>query len=458
MDLSQSELEVDSTSRPTATAAPRVGAAAKSRFTRELVSITAGRAVTKICQFLIGVIAARLIGPEGRGLIAALAVAPAVAVTFSQFGMREAVAFYIGKKTYEAQEVVPTLLGMAFSANVVAIGGCLAYYYATGLIDQPWLLVVLALAPIPFMLLTMYAAGVFLGKMMIARFNRVNWMPMALNLLLVILLGWALGLGVVGVMLAAAVAPLLSCIYAYHLLRDQVRLRIGFNREIATKLTRLGMVYAATLVTMLLNSQLPILLLHNLSSLEQVGIYAVGQTIALMIWEVPGTMANLVFSRSVNASDKAAFSQKVTVLARMVLLAGIGIAVGCALLGPTVIPLVYGAKFMESATVLTVLLPGTVAFMLFRVLLVDLQGRGHPWASIPVVLPCMIANAGFAMVVIPEYGAVGAAALTSASYVVATVAYVLVYARMTRQSLRSILIYRASDFAAVRQRVRQLRR
>jgi len=453
--LSASEVAEDPAATDIET--PRPVAPVKGNFTRELVSVTAGRMIAKICQFLIGVVAARLIGPDGRGLIASFAVAPDLAVSFSQLGIREAVAYHIGRKTYDAGEIVPTLLGMAFTANLVAISACVAYYAATGLLNQPWILVVLALGPVPFMLLTSYAGGVFLGKMMIARFNRVNWIPMALNLVLVLVFGLVLKIGVAGIMLAAVVAAALNCAYGYYLLRSVTPLRIGFNREIASKLTRLGVVYATTVFMMLLNYRLPILLLHNLSSLEQVGIYAVAQTLALMIWEIPEVLSNLVFSRGVNAENKAAFSDKVVVLARLVVLAGVGVGIGCAIVGPIAIPLIFGEKFRESATILTILLPGTVAFMAFRVLNMDMAGRGHPWISIPVVVPCMAANAGLGLFFVPEYGAPAAATLTSASYILATLAYVVVYARFTRQPLRSILIYRASDFAAVLYRLRHLR-
>ena len=106
-----------------------------------------------------------------------------------------------------------------------------------------------------------------------------------------------------------------------------------------------------------------------------------------------------------------------------------------------------------SATILTILLPGTVAFMAFKTLHMDIAGRGRPWVSMPVVVPCMIINALLSMAIIPKYGAKGAAAMTSASYVAAALIYVVVYARITGRSVMSIITYRRSDFSAALQRL-----
>lgn len=430
----------------------------KKSFAHDLISVVTSRILSRICQFLVGVVAARMIGPEGRGLIAALTVAPDLALTFSQLGVRQSVAYHIGRKTYTLEDIMPTLLGLVISSNTIAIAACLAYYWATDLITQNWIYLVLALAPISFSLLTNYASGVFLGKEMIVRFNRVNWVPPALNLLFITVVAWGFDLGIMGVMMSALIATIASSGYALYLLHKLAPLRIGFDRAIAAKLTRLGIVYATALFTLTLNYKLPILLLQHLGTLTDVGIYAVGQTLALMIWEIPGMLSTLVFSRGVNRQDSPEFSAQVIVLTRLVVLAGAIVAVGCAIAGPFLIPLIYGADFAASATVLTILLPGTVAFMAFKIFHMDIAARGKPWLAMTVVIPSIIFNAAVSAVMIPQYGADAAAAVTSASYVIATVAYLVIYARLIRTPILSVLTYRKSDFTAVISRLRRLRK
>ena len=466
----QSESASEAASDPSGAAAPADGASdagtrsgkkkgkgEKRNFAQDFLSVLTSRVMTKGCQFLIGIVTARLVGPEGRGLIAALNVAPELALTFSQLGVRQSVAFYVGKKTYDVREIVPTILILVLLANLTAVGACLIYYAATDLLANDWRLIALALAPIPFSLLANYASGVFVGKQMIARFNRVNWVPMVLNLLFVVCVAWAADLGIYGIMMAALLAAIVNCGYALYLLQKITPLRLGFNRELASKLTRLGMVYAVALFVMTLNYRLPILLLQNFSDLRSVGIYSVGQTLALMIWEIPGMLSMLVFSRGVNAKNSDAFGDKVVILTRLTVLAGAAVALGCVIVGPFFIPLVYGPKFAESAMILIMLMPGTVAFMAFKLIHVDMAGRGRPWTTLTIVVPCILLNAAIGAAVVPYYGAAGTAAMTSASYVLATIIYIVVYARITHRSVGSIIFYRRSDFAMLLNKVKAIR-
>ena len=453
------DLEVEEEPRPSRVpdkeAARTEAVAPRRNFVRDVFSVLVARVLTKALQFAIGVVAARLVGPEGRGLIASFSVAPELAITFSQLGVRQAVAYHIGKKIYSVHELVPTLFGLALTSNLTAVVACLIYYYFTGLLNQDLSLIILALAPIPFALLSNYISGVLLGKEMIVRFNRITWIPMALNLILVISVGWIGGTGVFGIMLAGFIATVLSAGYAIWLMRSIAPIRIGFNGEIARKLTRLGIIYAGSLFLLTLNYRLPILLLQAFSSLHEVGIYTVGQTLAYIIWEIPALVSNLLFARGVNSTDQAAFSEKVFQLTRLVILAGSVVAIGCAILGPFIIPLVYGEEFRRSAEVLTILLPGTVAFMAFKLVHMDIAGRGRPWLAMVVVGPCILANTAVGWLLIDDLGAEGAAAITSAAYVVAAVAYVIIYARVCRKPIMSIITYRKSDFVMLKERMMQ---
>jgi O-antigen/teichoic acid export membrane protein len=436
-------------------AAPKQPEPKRNNFVSDVFSVLMARVLTKALQFLIGLVSARLVGPEGRGLIAALGVAPELVLTFSQFGVRQAVAYHIGKNIYSVPEIVPTLFGLALASSVTGGAACLVYYYFTGLLDNDYILIIIALAPIPFSLLTNYISGVLLGKELIVRFNRINWVPMALNLVLVIAIGWAAGTGVFGIMLAALTATVLSAGYAIWLLRALVPIRIGFDAAVARKLTRLGIVYAVSLFLLTLSYRLPILLLQGAGNLHEVGIYTVGQSLAYLVWEVPALVSNLIFSRGVNSKDEAVFSEKVALLTRLVVLAGVIVAIGCAVVGPFAIPLLYGEEFRRSADVLTILLPGTVAFMAFKVIHMDIASRGRPWLAMTVVAPCIIANAGIAWFFVADLGAESAAAITSAGYVVATVAYLVIYARVCEKPVLQIIAYRMSDFRMLRERLAQ---
>lgn len=450
-------------SRPTtsgprpSTPAAASGQAGKPRvarsFGRDVVGVVTSRVGVKAAQFLSSLIVARLLGPEGRGLVAALSVPSTLAVNISEMGVRQSTAFHLGRRLYPAERLVPTLLSLALLASAAAILLALGYFELAQVAAGEWGLRILAVLAIPFSLLASYVSGVFLGQQRIAAFRRASWRPALISLLLVVLLGWALDLRVAGVLLASVGGGIAGCAYALWLLRRDMPLRLGFDRGIATALRRKGVSYAAAMVVLLLNYRIMILLLTRFGTLRDVGLYAQAMTIAELIWEVPSILSALVLSRGVNAQDPRAFSAKVLTLARYSFVAALMIAAALAVAAKYVFPLLYGPRFAESADICLLLLPGIVAFVVFKMLNTDLGGRGKPWAAILVMGPVLALNVAAGWWLIPRAGAIGAAIASSLGYVVATIGYIALYARMTGFTLGQMLLPQHGDSALLRRAI-----
>ena len=93
------------------------------------------------------------------------------------------------------------------------------------------------------------------------------------------------------------------------------------------------------------------------------------------------------------------------------------------------------------------MLPGAVAASVFKVLSADLNGRGQPLRTL------FPASAGLAFSVagccyaIPRFGMLGAAAITSLSYLLNASLYILIYARTSSLTPGSLIIMRSADLA-----------
>jgi O-antigen/teichoic acid export membrane protein len=401
-------------------------------------------------QFVSSMIIARLLGPDGRGMVSALTVPSQLAVSVSEMGVRQSTAFHLGRGMMPLGRLQPTLLAMVPIASAFAIVLSLIYFDLAGVAQGDWRLRILAVVTIPLSLSASYASGVFLGRQRIAEFRKTSWRPGLISLILVILLGWGAGWGVYGVMMATAVGALSAAAYALFLLGKEEPLRLGFDRDIATRLQRKGISYAASLVVLMLNYRIMILLLTRLGTLTDVGLYAQAIAIAELIWEVPTMLGSLVLSRGVNAKDETLFSRKVLLLARLAFVAALGLSILVGVAAKYLFPILYGHRFEQSAGICIVLLPGIVAFIVFKVLHIDLAGRGKPWVAMIVMVPVLVLNVALGWAMIARYGALGAAAASSACYLVATIGYVLVYRRVTGLSLGDILLPQPGDLIAIR--------
>lgn len=418
----------------------------RSGFGWEALLVTASRFFQRSTFFISSLILARVLGPEGRGLVSALMVPSQLSVSLSELGIRQSTAYHIGKDIFPLERVMPTLLMMIPIASSIAIALSLSYFAFTGIAQDDWLLQAIAVATIPLSLAVSYASGVFLGRQRMAAFRSTSWRPAAFRLLLIVMLCWVFRFGTYGALIATLAGSMLGAGYAIYLLSKEGRLRLGFDREVATKLQRRGVTYAASLIVLMLNYKIMTLLLTKFSTLAAVGLYTQATVVAELIWEIPMAMSSLVLSRGVNAKQEGEFSRKVVVLARMSFLAAVIVSCGLAVVAPFGFRLLFGREFGQSAELCVILLPGVVAFIVFKILNTDLAGRGKPWVAMLVMGPVLLTNIVLGWWMIVHYGVNGAAMASSITYIVATIGYVILYSYITKVPLLEIVRYRRSDF------------
>ncbi|CAN5258712.1 hypothetical protein BH10PSE15_BH10PSE15_03530 [soil metagenome] len=417
----------------------------RSGFGWEAMLVTASRFFQRSTFFISSLILARVLGPDGRGLVSALMVPSQLSVSLSELGIRQSTAYHIGKDVFPLERVLPTLLMMIPLASTLAIALSLGYFRYAGIAQNDWLLQGIAVATIPLSLAVSYASGVFLGRQRMAAFRSTSWRPASFRLFLIVILCWLMPFGVYGALIATLAGAMLGAAYAFYLLGKEGRLRLGFDREVATAIQRRGVTYAASMIVLMLNYKIMTLLLTKFSTLAAVGLYTQATVVAELIWEIPMAMSSLVLSRGVNAKREDEFSRKVIVLARISFLAAVIVSTGLSLVAPFAFRILFGHEFAKSADLCVILLPGVVAFIVFKILNTDLAGRGKPWAAMMVMAPVLISNIVLGWWMIVHYGVTGAAAASSISYVVAAIGYVLLYSYITHVPLRDILIYRRSD-------------
>jgi len=218
------------------------------------------------------------------------------------------------------------------------------------------------------------------------------------------------------------------------------------NWKILKSILSLGLVYAASLLIINLNYKADVFLLDQYSSTYEIGIYSRGVTLTEYLWQIPMILSTLVFARSTAAKQSHQFSLRVCQLLRVSL---IFITLGSIVLFFTsdiLIRTLFGDAFIRSSKVQQILLPGVLLLTIFKVLNMDLAGRGKPWTSMIAMVPALIINVVLNILWIPTMGADGSAYASLVSYSFAALAFYVVYSVKTGIPLREIISYRASDF------------
>ena len=118
----------------------------------------------------------------------------------------------------------------------------------------------------------------------------------------------------------------------------------------------------------------------------------------------------------------------------------------------------YGEKFKEGASVLNYLLPGVFIFTIFKVLNMDLAGKGKPWISLKAMVPALIINIGLNFFLIPDLGAKGAAISSMVSYAVAGILFLLFYSKAVGVQIGVILGFKIKDFDPIFKALKYLKK
>jgi len=427
-------------------------------FAKDLISVLTSKGIVIILGFGTAMLTARFLGPEGNGIIAALMVYPSLFMSIGSLGIQQSTTYFVGQNKYSTNEIYGSVLAIWMFTNLFSMLICFLLIYFFTHQSYPLIYILLAIIGIPFTLYTNYSSGIFLGQQRIKEFNRINWIPVAINFLATLVLVVILKLGVTGSMIGTFSGALIMSVVVFTQMSKFVAFKPIFNRGIIKKMLSLGITYAIALMVANINYYGDVVVLERLSSATEIGLYSKGVFIAQFLWEIPMLMGSLIFSRSAAATDRMDFSLKTCRLLRF---AGVVMLIACAalyLMASLVIYFLYGKEFEGSIMVLRLLLPGVFVLTIFKVLYMDMAGRGKPWLSMKAMIPSAILNIILNILWVPSYGANGSAFASTVSYIFAAFLFLWIYSKDTGISIKTILSFTNEDKALFKMYVSKIKR
>jgi len=417
--------------------------------------------VSKVLMIVFGlttsIIVARVLGPDKNGIIAALLVYPSLFMSIGSLGIRQSTTYFLGKGIFSDDQIKTAITQIWLLTVVFSVAVCyLLMHYFSKSGENNWL-VILALSPIPFALFNTYNSGIFLGKNQISVFNKINWIPTLVILVITTILVLCLSYDISGYLIALLVGPLFISFILFFKNKFIYAFSFNYNWNVIKQMLSLGLVYALALLIINLNYKIDVILLDNLSTSFETGIYSKGVSVTEYLWQIPMLLSTVVFARSAVSKDDKAFSIKVAQLLRLSFLVICVAALVLFLLSKFIIVLMYGEAFSGSVMVLNTLLPGALLLTIFKVINMDLSGRGRPWVSLKAMTPALLVNLVLNVVFIPKYGAVGAALASTISYSLAAILFIFFYSKETKIPVLDIIRYKASDFQPIIQILKKLK-
>ncbi|HVK99619.1 MAG TPA: polysaccharide biosynthesis C-terminal domain-containing protein [Dongiaceae bacterium] len=405
--------------------------------------------ITKIAviglSILSVVIQANALGPAGRGVLAMLLIYPQLFTSIAEGGMRQATVYYVGRQSISDSRI----FGASVTYTVVSalIFSSLIYFLLATADDYEytWVMMLAAALFLPINLFQNAIRGMLLGKQQIKQFNSSQWLQKIMLVAMFALL-WAFNLLTVETAIVCMVLSLLlGFVPAMRHFFKTIFTHMEFDRASLWAMIKKGSVYAAALFLIEANYKIAILLLGSLSTKEEIGLYAVATQVGELLWQLPAAVGLVVFSRSANDRDPTRWYAELARSIRISLWLTLGGGLALAVIAPFLFKLCFGDEFARSVSMTLWLLPGLVLMVVFKLLNMDLAGKGKPFVSLFIMLPALGLNVGLNYLLIPTMGGNGAAIAATCSYILAALAMLTIYTRMHSLSALDFVLIRPDD-------------
>ena len=193
----------------------------------------------------------------------------------------------------------------------------------------------------------------------------------------------------------------------------------------------------------LLNARVDQLLLGLLASQAALGTYAVAVNASEVLFYLPSAVSTALLPAVARSSGAAGVDSTLRVFRAVMLVTTAAVAVA-AVLGPVLVPIVFGADYAGSVEPFLWLLPSAIGFVASALFSNALLASGAPALSSLGPVVSLTVGVGLDLVLIPRLGATGAAIAASAALLSGGAAAALAYG--VRAGLRpGALVPRRAD-------------
>ncbi len=429
-----------------------VGARRPGRLLHQLASTFGVEVIGFVAGIGFSVIVTRLLGPAGKGAFAAAMSAVGIVVALSGAGLAKSLLHYAGRN----QEAAPAYGSAALQILPLMIVGAAL---ATGVFlvgESPYGWQTWALG-------TALAAATVVGGLLEAmrraqrHISIANIANLTQTLGQLALVGGAfatIGLDFRVVLACVLGAWVLRCAVLAATLRPWPTIQWSLDRARLRELLAYGISYQGYAVLWVLHTRLVVVLVERWASLDAAGFYSTGANLAQLLWRLPIVVSFVTIPIMTSAKTSREAAELTALSCRLLLPVAAVTAATFYLFSDPIISFLYENRFLASADVLRVLLPGSVASVLYLVLVGHLLARKRLGALFVVGALGAAMNLTLNWILIPAGHAGGAALASCLSYTFSFLLALAVVVRSEDVPLRHYFLVQRSDLELILRRAR----
>lgn len=394
------------------TIARRVGADLRSPTARTITGVFSAKLLAHLMTIASGVLIARVLGAEGKGMVTSILLVPVYLATFGHLGLPTAVIYFLGRGRrcdVLLSNAVAFIIAAAIIFALVAFPArpILQASYFAG-VDSPVVFAVV-LFTIALLLAKNFAQAFLRGLEAYRAYNRSMLLQHGLRLLLLLACLLLSCFSVEAVVVAGALALLLSNFYAWRAIGQTATPgRRRLSRPHFGALLRFGLREYGSQVFATLNLKIDLLILAAFMAKAEIGIYSVVLGLAELFQFVPLAIGVVLLPKVSRREPAQAWS-----VLRKSMLYTVGLLVAALAFfwafGEWLLRVVYGSDFVAAYDLTVIVLAGSLLISLVQLANKYFSGTGRPELKMKILLLALPVKAIAMPLLIWHHGLTGAA-------------------------------------------------
>jgi len=424
-----------------------------NEFTKNIAITFTTKIVTIILSLIVAIIIARFLGPEKQGIYSLTILLPALLLTFTNFGINQATVYYVCKNKYDTKEVFGNNIFYVFFVSIfaISIGMIIVFFLKDWLfpgIERVYLL--FALIAIPFQLFLSYINNILLGLGKIKKFNLILFSQPLFFLLMALmtLIFFGASFGILSLVIAEIFSLVLAEVILFSWARKETKgVSFAFNKSYFKDAFLFGgTIYLGNFFSFLLQ-RTSLILTNVFLNPASAGLYAIATGAAEKLWLFALSVETMLFPKIASENDPNHLKEFTPLICRNLLLIVAIASLFFFFISRWLIILLFSKTYADSVGIFQILLIGVAAVSVSRILANDIAGRGRPIVNVYLNMGIAVLNIILNIILIPLFGAEGAAWATTISYIVLFVCGLAIYGRISNNRLVDVVIAKKSDIA-----------
>jgi len=408
-----------------------------------------------VSNTITGIVIARILGPNLRGLFSIVLLIPGYAESFGRLKYDISAIYFLGKNKVSLGQMVFLLNCIAIISSIAIVlviqikfNDIYNYLFINSEINMRLMTqLVLLIIPLQFIYLNYSYLLIYLED--IRHYNQMVIYKAITGAITSIVLIAGFGLGIMGAVIGSIVGYIIPVLIGVKSISSREKAVPNFNLKLFWEMTKFSFQHYLTGIVSYSHQSLTNLMLVYYVLPAQVGFFSMAKNQSQLLTRmVPGAVNTLLFPKISKTRDQND-SSKITVRSfRITLLILIIFGSLMTLVIKPLVWILYGSEFLPMILPFIIILPGLVISQSSTIFNSYFSGVGRPDLVFKLSILPLIAQLILAVMLIPNYGVIGGAIAFSLSSIILSLATMLVFGKLTGAKAQDYVI-KYADFTYV---------